>query len=244
MASSLKSPEESVFLAFKEIIKKQRGFLKAIGRQLIYSSSSLFLLVSSILAVAAIVSAWLKFKGFDNTSGSFRSTLLDQSTVTTPPPTSKIKGSVARYILNPITLTGSNAFQRLQNCLDGICVNNDHRCKKGSCLCNGICISNETNNAVSQCNERFGTIPSLNCQTELILQNTSPTPPPFANQFNFTANVIINNAPQANLNRRLWGCSNDGGFNNCFTISSFDRSINLLSDGNEWYFINFPRGLN
>ena len=239
---SLKSPEDSVFIAFKEIIKKQRGYFKTIVKQLIYSSSSFFLLLSCILTIFSITSAWLKYKGFNYTTGSLRKTIVSASTgsETTPPPNSRTKGSVARYILDPETFKNTNTFQRLNNCSDGICADNNTRCPVGSCRCNGICISNANGNAVSICNNTAGLLESLSCQLQL--NDTSPVPPPFSSTFNYTFDININNNTTPYV-VKLWGCSRNGSVNNCNTISSYDRSLNLITDQNQWYFLNFPRGL-
>jgi hypothetical protein len=240
---SLKSPEDSVFLAFKEIIKKQRGYFKAIVRQLIYSSSSFFLLLACIFTIVAISSAWLKTKGFNYGNGSFRVTFPNASSgsAITPFPFSKKKGSVARYILDPETLKSNNSFQRLNNCLDGICADSNARCALGSCRCNGICISNSNGNAVTICQNSAGLFEATSCALQLA--DTSPIPPPFSSAFNFTYNLTVNNIPQTLYPLKLWGCSRNGNANNCNTISLYDRSVSLITDQNEWYFINFPRGL-
>lgn len=242
--------EHNTLKAFEEVIKKESRFIKSFFHRILYGASPSFLLASCILALISIIVAWRITKVFTQTQESFRNTFTnsgESNVLVAPLASTKKPGSILTFINNPRTLTNSNTFQDLGNCKDGLCVELTNRCYiVDKCNCIGVCVS-----SAAACSAMGGDIVDLatgftyaqKCQTELnnIATNLglyNASPPAWKSFFDErTINIQTNSGI---VTAKLKGCSrlND----ECTTVSAYDKSLSLLSDGYEWYFANLPIG--
>jgi hypothetical protein len=164
-----------------------------------------------------------------------------------PAPSTKKPGSVVTFLNNPRTLSNENTFQDLGNCRDGLCLGAVNRCNLDlDCNCGGFCEKTAADcraRVPAHLSEAIKDLYFNQCQANLDaaqqdLDTFNAIPPQWSSTF--TQKTITIDSGSGIVNANIAGCSliND----NCLTVSTSDKSLALITDGQEWYFANFPRG--